>query len=94
MAIKKVDLKPIGRAMEKAREDLKELAERASPEGAKEIRKRIGELNLLIRQLPKVCRGGILKSPPVFTSAGPRPYKAFTIAVQPQRCAVPKRKKK
>jgi hypothetical protein len=94
MAIKKVDLKPIGRAMEKAREDLKELAEEASPEVAKAIGERIKELNLLIQQLPRVCRAGIPKNPPSFTGAYPRQYKAFTIAVQPLRCTVVRRKKK
>src|SRR6185369_15874072 len=63
MATKKVDLKPIGRAMKRAKHDLQELAERASPDGRKEIRGRIKQLDILIRQLPKVCMAPVFKKP-------------------------------
>jgi hypothetical protein len=90
MATKKVDLKPIGRAMKRAKHDLQELAELASPDGKKDIRGRIKQLDILIRQLPKVCRAPVFKKPPVFTTAFCAKFKAFTIALQPaRRSAIP-----
>ncbi len=85
MATKKVDLKPIGRAMKRAKHDLQELAERASPDGKKEIRGRIKQLDVLIRHLPNVCIAPVFKKPPVFTTAFCAKFKAFTIALQPER---------
>jgi hypothetical protein len=85
MATKKVDLKPIGRAMKRAKHDLQELAELASPDRKKDIRGRIKELDILIRQLPNVCRAPVFKKPPVFTTAFCAKFKAFTIALQPAR---------
>jgi hypothetical protein len=62
MAIRRVNLKPIGEAIEKAQADLKELAKHAPPEKSFGIKAKVEALDIVHVQVQVLCRSN--KIPP------------------------------